>query len=82
MVRCIYCEKQYKTKEEARKCRDSHNLIYVPFAPEDLNRVVNYMYNPDMRILKGTPIVRVLQRYLRVAYEKTRKTSEEDMSDM
>jgi hypothetical protein len=61
--KCLYCERDYTKEAEANTCRDSHDLIYVPIAKADLNRLINYIMIPDIKILDGTSVVKVLFRY-------------------
>jgi hypothetical protein len=63
MFKCVYCEREYKTDGEANQCRDSHDLVYIPIARAELNKLINYLMIPDGKILDGTSVVKVLFRY-------------------
>ena len=80
--KCLYCGTIYDSPAKADLCRDNHDLIYVPFSPEDLNKLFNYVMMPDMMVLKDTQIIKILQKYLRVAYEKKRTKAQKDLSNM
>jgi hypothetical protein len=62
---CFYCMKQYSKSEEADKCREEHDLIYIPISRSDASKVLNYLFVPDVRILDGVPFAKFLQRALR-----------------
>lgn len=63
--KCSYCKKDYTHPEKADKCREDHQLIYVPISATDLSKLVNYIFIADMAILEGTNVVRILQEALR-----------------
>lgn len=60
--KCLYCGKSYSEEGEAVDCKDSHHLVYVPIAREDLNRLLQFVFLKQDDLL--TPeLVRILQRY-------------------
>lgn len=62
---CFYCLKEYSKSEEADKCREGHDIIYVPISRVDASKLLNYLYIPDSEILDGVPFVKFLKRALR-----------------
>lgn len=62
---CVYCERIYRTEAEADKCREDHDIIYIPLSRSDLNKLLNYMMIPDPKVLAGSNVSRILFRYMR-----------------
>jgi hypothetical protein len=62
---CFYCLKKYNKPEEADKCREGHDLVYIPISRSDANKLLNYLFIPDPKILEGVPFVKFLRRTLR-----------------
>jgi hypothetical protein len=60
---CFYCLKRFNKSEDADECREAHDLIYVPISRVDLNRLINFIMYPDMKLLKGTRIMDMLFDY-------------------
>ena len=42
--KCGYCFKPFNSQVEADKCKDNHDLIYVPLTPTEISRLVNFIY--------------------------------------
>ena len=61
---CSYCGKEFSTEFKADKCRDDHELIYVPISKTDLNRLVNFLFLRDETLLTPT-LTNTLTRYLK-----------------
>ena len=61
---CGYCHKEYPDQAKADSCRDGHDLIYVPFTPTDLNRLLNFIYLKDDSLLTKS-LMATLNKYLR-----------------
>ena len=59
---CIYCNKFYDTQDKALECVDTHKLILVPIAKEDLNRLLTFIYIKDSKLL-SSDLIRIIQRY-------------------
>jgi hypothetical protein len=64
---CGYCGKFYTNPIAAENCKDSHNLIYVPFTKEDLNRLINFIYSKEEKLLTET-LITTLQKYLKGSF--------------
>ena len=62
--KCFYCKKVYTHPEKADKCREEHQLVYVPISVTDLSKLLNYIFISDMEILEDTQVVRTLQEAL------------------
>lgn len=60
---CGYCGKEYTDQTKADLCRDQHELIYVPFTKDDLNRLQHFLYSKDEAILSKS-LIDTLQRYI------------------
>ena len=61
---CSYCNKQYKNQVDADNCRDEHGLVYIPLSQTDLNRLINFIYLKDDKLLSES-LMRTLTRYLK-----------------
>ena len=61
---CSYCGTEYNTSTKADSCRDRHELIYVPLSKGDLNRLINFIYIRDDKLLTPT-LISSLTKYLR-----------------
>ena len=70
--KCGYCQKIFVTSPEADKCKDSHQLIYVPLSIDDLNRLVNFIYLKEEKLLTED-LVNTLQKYLKNSRKKDAK---------
>lgn len=66
---CSYCLKEYPDSAKANACREEHDLVYVALSREDLNRLVNYLFIPDAKLITES-----LTRTLQVALRNSRKT--------
>ena len=64
MHKCLYCDKQYNTKDEARSCLDAHDIIYMPIARTDLNRLANFILTGNAKLL-SEPLTRIIFKYFR-----------------
>lgn len=68
--KCFYCGKEFSHSEMADKCRESHDLVYIPIAKSDLNKLVMYIMSgnkeillePDGNLIRGA---RIMMRYLK-----------------
>jgi hypothetical protein len=58
--------KIHTTAEKARACENEHEVIYVPFLKEDLNRLINFIATGD-RALLTERLSRTLFRYVRAS---------------
>ncbi len=61
--KCGYCYKFFTNPVDAENCKENHQLIYVAISKEDLNKLINFIYIGDEKILPDTLVER-LQRYL------------------
>ena len=48
---CMYCKKQYQNVLMADACEKSHKMILVPLSREDLNRLIQYLYTGEQKLL-------------------------------
>jgi hypothetical protein len=60
---CSYCGKVFVDPFKADECRDSHELIYIPFTKKDLNRLVEFIYLKDDSLLTPSLIKILTKRY-------------------
>jgi hypothetical protein len=70
--KCGYCNKIYITSPEADRCKDSHQLIYIALSVDDLNRLVNFIYLKEEKLLSES-LVETLQKYLKNSRKKDAK---------
>lgn len=66
---CGYCGKIYVTSPEADRCKDSHELVYIALSKDDLNRLLNFIYLGEPKLLTDT-LVQTLQKYLKKSRKK------------
>ena len=75
--KCFYCGEMYTHPEKADKCREEHQLVYVPISVADINKLMHYIMMPDHEVLDGTQVVRMLQ----VALKKKTLSMAQDRKD-
>jgi len=66
---CFYCEKWYADPEDARKCENEHDVLFVPILREDLNRLLNFIATGD-RTLLTERLSKTLFRYTRASIDE------------
>lgn len=71
--KCGYCGKLFVTSPEADKHKESHSLIYIALSKDDLNRLVNFIYLREEKLLTDT-LVTTLQKYLKSSRKKDAQT--------
>jgi hypothetical protein len=64
---CGYCKKFFTDPIECDSHKETHKLIYLALSQEDLNRLVQFIYSKDDRILGGDLVDR-LQSYLKGSF--------------
>jgi len=69
-AKCLYCGNFYSTEEEAKECRDRHDIIFVQLSREDVNRLLHFMYSKDERDIGPTLMNNLLKYQRRVALGK------------
>lgn len=62
--KCSYCSKQYTDPIKADTCREEHDLVYVQLPRSDLNRLINFIFTKEDRLLTEN-ITKTLQKALR-----------------
>ncbi len=62
---CFYCLKSYSSPVSADSCREEHDIAYLPLSRSDINKLLNYMFIPDPKIIQGTRIAEILQKGLK-----------------
>ncbi len=60
--RCAYCEAEHPEEDAAQKCVASHDLILVPISKEDLNRLIQFIYIQEPKLITSA-LVHTLQKY-------------------
>lgn len=63
---CLYCEKERLKKEDAESCVESHELILVPIARNDLSRLQQFFYLKDDKLLTKS-LINTVSKYIRAA---------------
>jgi hypothetical protein len=58
---CSYCNKEYDTPTLADKCRDGHDLVFVPFSREDINRLAQFIVVKEDKLLTETLVKSILK---------------------
>lgn len=61
---CGYCKQPYSDPFRADKCRDGHELIYVPLSKTDLNRLINFIYLKQDQLLTKS-LIDTLTSYMK-----------------
>ena len=69
MFHCFYCREAYETKKESEESWNSHHIVLLPLAEEDLNRLRNFNFSHDDKLLT-TEITRMIQIYSAKAAER------------
>jgi len=59
----MYCNRKYKDSKEAEKCYDSHDIVLMPIARTDLQKLLAYLYKPGPNLLNAN-IIHIMQRLL------------------
>lgn len=62
--KCLYCSREYPKEEDAGKCVDTHELVLVPIARNDLGRLNQFLYLKEDKLLTES-LVRTIQKYSR-----------------
>lgn len=62
--RCIYCSKEYDKEDTAKKCLDSHELVLLPISRTDLNRLNQFLYLREEKLLTES-LVKIIQKYVK-----------------
>ncbi len=61
---CSYCLKEYSDATKADTCRENHDLIYLQISRDDLNRLINFLFIQDPKLITER-LVKNLQQALR-----------------
>lgn len=56
---CSFCEKLYADPSKADACRDSHNLVYIPFTRDEVNRLLQFIFMKDDALLTESVVKRL-----------------------
>lgn len=68
---CSYCGKIYPDVVKADNCRDSHDLLYLMLSGDDLNRLHNYIYSGDKKLLTESLVTAIKGLVRRATIGKT-----------
>lgn len=69
---CSVCRQIKKNPAEADSCRDKHDIVYVGFMREDLNRLLHFVYQPDPSLITET-MVTAMKTSLKLGLDKQNK---------
>lgn len=69
---CSVCGEVRKNPADADSCRDKHDIIYVPFLREDLNRLLHFIYQPDESLITET-MVKTIRKSIKLGLDKNQK---------
>lgn len=59
---CIFCGKKFPTAIACDIHKDEHNIVYVPIEFEDLQRLRQFLYFKDEKLLTET-LVKTIIKY-------------------
>lgn len=59
---CKYCDDDFPNELGAQGCENNHEIIYIPFYKEDLQRLLQFMFTKDDNLLTER-LVKLLQHY-------------------
>ena len=51
VIKCKYCNKVYEKQDAADECYKNHDILFVPISRSDLNRLINFMYIGETKLL-------------------------------
>ena len=54
VIKCKYCSKVFEKQEQANECYINHDILFVPISRSDLNRLINFMYIGETKLLTKT----------------------------
>ena len=64
---CPTCFKKFNRLVLADSCEKSHNTIYVPMQRSDIDKLIQFIFTGDQRLLKDMqPLVKTLMKYTKV----------------
>jgi hypothetical protein len=66
---CSICRDVKKNPAEADACRDAHDIIYVPFQREDLNRLIHILYETDSPLTTES-MMKAIRNSLKLGLDK------------
>jgi hypothetical protein len=78
--RCPICHKDYNNPLVADSCERSHSLIYIAVKKTDLMSLIQFIYNPDIKLL-DQKFVEQLIKYSRLK-ETTSEFGADDNNDL
>jgi len=64
--KCIYCDKLFSDELKAQSCVKNHDLIYLPISKNDLNRLNQFFFLGDNKLLTES-LIRIVQKYAKQA---------------
>lgn len=53
---CSFCGQVYSQWQEADSCRDSHDIVVLTMLRSDLNRLLQFIYTGESKLLTKTMI--------------------------
>ena len=65
--KCLFCEKEYDKASDADECVLKHDLHYVPMTKEEINQLIQYIY--DLR----DPPIQLISRLKKVMRDSVRR---------
>ena len=69
MFYCDYCGEPYEKEEDAAKCLKEHNIVYMAISASDLNKLQQFLFSHDQKLLTRT-LTNQIQLYTRRAAER------------
>ena len=65
--KCTICGMMYEKRDQAVKCENDHDLVYVKFKREDLFRLLQFIMTKDESLLSKS-LMSTLNKYNRGYY--------------
>ena len=60
--KCLYCQRIFDKKEDAYEHETKHEIVLVPMAKEDLNRLLLFIFTKEDELLREN-LISMLKRY-------------------
>lgn len=48
---CVVCKRIYPDPTKADACRDTHEILYLPFTHTEVNRLLNALFTGDLSLV-------------------------------
>jgi hypothetical protein len=62
IFKCSVCGREFSRLPYARACEASHDIVYVQFLRSDLQRLIQFIYSGDVKLLTES-LMKTLMKY-------------------